>query len=104
MKPTTVLTSSGLKRARHRIGARFQRLLIDAVMRIGRQRAALAGLEIHDVVADACRGLSDSAASRASSSSARSMPKLVLAASRAGDRLEHQIDRRALADQLERAS
>ena len=56
MKPTTVLTSSGWKRARHRIGARLQRLLVDAVMRVGRERAALPGLEIHHVVADACRG------------------------------------------------
>ena len=39
--------------ARHRIGARLQRLLVDAVMRAGGERAALAGLEIHHVVADA---------------------------------------------------
>ena len=52
MKPTTVLTSSGLNCARDRIGARLERLLIDAVVRIRRQRRALAGLEVHDVVAD----------------------------------------------------
>ena len=51
MKPTTVLTSSGRKRARDRVGARLQRLLVDAVVRVGRQRGALAGLEIHHVVA-----------------------------------------------------
>ena len=33
------------------VGARLDGLLIDAVMRVGGQRAALAGLEIHDVVA-----------------------------------------------------
>ena len=38
--------------ARHGIGARLERLLVDAVVRVGRQRAALAGLEIHDVVAE----------------------------------------------------
>ena len=41
-----------LELARDRVGARFAGLLIDAVMRIGGQRAALAGLEIHHVVAD----------------------------------------------------
>jgi hypothetical protein len=38
---------------RHGIGARLDGLLVDAVMRLGREGAALAGLEIHDVVADA---------------------------------------------------
>ena len=52
MKPTTVLTSSGSNVARHGVGARLERLLVDAVMRVGRQRRALAGLEVHDVVAD----------------------------------------------------
>ena len=41
-----------LERARHRIGPRFAGLLIDAVVRPGRQRATLSGLEIHDVVAE----------------------------------------------------
>src|SRR5436309_2628837 len=41
-----------LEWTRHRIGARLERLLVDAVMRIGRERAALSGLEIHHVVAD----------------------------------------------------
>ena len=52
MKPTTLLTRNGSKRAGHAVGPRFQRQLIDAVMRVGRQGAALAGLEIHHVVAD----------------------------------------------------
>ena len=34
------------------VGARLHRLLVDAVMRVGGQRRALAGLEIHDVVAE----------------------------------------------------
>ena len=41
-----------LEFSRNRIGARLERLLIDAVMRVGGERAALAGLKIHDVVAD----------------------------------------------------
>ena len=35
----------------HGVRARFERLLVDAVMRVGRQAGALAGFEIHDVVA-----------------------------------------------------
>src|SRR5215471_1165549 len=38
--------------ARHRVSARLAGLLIDSMMRIGRQRGPLSGLEIHDVVAD----------------------------------------------------
>src|SRR3546814_14014499 len=34
------------------VGARLHRLLVDAVMRVGRQRAALPRLEIHQVVAE----------------------------------------------------
>ena len=37
---------------RHRIGAGLQRLLIHAVMRVGRERRALAGFEVHHVAAD----------------------------------------------------
>src|SRR6516165_5752265 len=40
------------ERARHRVGARLERLLVDAVMRAGGERAPLPGLEIHHVVAD----------------------------------------------------
>src|SRR5262249_39018842 len=40
------------ERARHGVGARLERLLVDAVMRAGGKRAALPGLEIHHVVAD----------------------------------------------------
>src|SRR5262249_48758806 len=41
-----------LELPRHRIGVRLKRLLVDAVMSVGRERAPLAGLEIHHVVAD----------------------------------------------------
>ena len=34
------------------VGARLAGLLVDAVVGVGRQRAALAGLEVHDVVAE----------------------------------------------------
>lgn len=36
---------------RYRIGARFAGLLIDAMMCVGRQTAALPGFEIHHVIA-----------------------------------------------------
>ena len=52
MKPTTLLTRNGSKRASHAVGSGLQRQLIDAVMGLGRQGAALAGLEVHHVVAD----------------------------------------------------
>ena len=70
-------------------------------MRVGRQRAALPGLEIHHVVAD-----------RAAAKRQRRLARLVeqrevdaealVGGFGAGDRLEHEVDRRALADQLER--
>jgi len=41
----------GLEMARHGIGARFTGLLVHAVVRIRRQRAALAGFEIHHISA-----------------------------------------------------
>ena len=71
---------------RHSIRARFQGLLVDAVMRIGRERRALAGLEVHDVVAHVAVGADGAAAERLAglmgfASSARLTPKLRLAAS-----------------------
>jgi DNA-binding transcriptional MocR family regulator len=41
-----------LEPSRDGVGARFHRLLVDPEMRVRRQRAALAGFEIHDVAAD----------------------------------------------------
>src|SRR5579864_4477291 len=40
-----------LERASDAIGAGFQGKLIDAMMSLGRQRAALAGFEVHHVIA-----------------------------------------------------
>ena len=67
------------------VGAGFERELIDAVMRLRRERAALAGFEVHDVVADpgdvALAMMLEDSARWPSRSSARVMPKLRLAAS-----------------------
>jgi hypothetical protein len=41
----------GSELARDAVGACFEGLLVNAVMRIGRQRRTLAGLEVHDVIA-----------------------------------------------------
>src|SRR5579872_1871108 len=40
-----------LKRSRHSVRSRFQRQLIDSVMCIRGKSAALAGFEVHDVIA-----------------------------------------------------
>ena len=81
MKPTTVLTSSGEKRARHGVGARLAGLLVDAVMRVGRERAALPGLEVHHVVADRAAPAATAPPRAPRRSSASETPKLRLAAS-----------------------
>ena len=99
MNPTTVLTSSGSKLARHRIGARFAGLLVDIVMGIGRQRRALPGLEVHHIFADraaaaATRRLSRLAQQRQIDAEA------AVGGLGARDRLEHQVDRRAAARSL----
>ena len=90
-----------VERTRHRVGARLQRLLVDTVMRVGGERAALPGLEIHHVVADGAaakreRGLARLAQQRKLDAEA------LVGRFGAGDRLEHEIDRRAVADQIER--
>ena len=46
----------GLEAAGDGVGAGFAGLLVDAVMGVGGERAALAGFEVHDVVADGARG------------------------------------------------
>ncbi len=81
MKPTTVLTSSGLEFAGDGVGAGFAGLLIDAVMRVGGEGAALAGFEVHDVVADGAAMEARARLRAPPASSARLMPKLALAAS-----------------------
>jgi len=71
------------------------------MMRVGGERAALSGLEIHHVVAD-----------RAALERQRGVARLreqreidaegAVGGLRSGDRLKHQVDRRAPAHQLER--
>jgi len=87
--------------ARHRIGPRFAGLLIDIVMGVGRQRRALPGLEIHQMIADRAAaerqpGLTRLAQQREIDAEA------AVGSLRSRDRLEHQIDRGALPDQSER--
>jgi len=78
--------------ARDRIGARLDSLLIDAFVGIGRKRSTLPGFKIHDIVADRAalkplggvfglgqHGLGDA--------------KAFIGLLRAGNRLEHQINR-----------
>ena len=55
MKPTTRVDQKRIEGARHAVGPGFERELIDAVMRLGRKGAALAGFEVHDVVAHPAR-------------------------------------------------
>ena len=62
------------------VGARLHRLLVDAVMGVRRQRAPWP-VSKYITLSPSVPRLSDSAASRASFSTARSMPKLLLAAS-----------------------
>ena len=84
MKPTTVLTSSGLKCAGDGVGARLAGLLVDGVD----ARWALADSALPWPVSkyitlspERCRGPGATPASWASRSSARLTPKLLLAAS-----------------------
>ena len=100
MKPDDAVDQQRRECAGHGVGARLDRLLIDAVMRIGRQRTALAGLEIHHVVAD-----------RAALQRQRRVARLAQQRERhaeagvgrlgAADRLEHEIDRRAALDRAQ---
>ena len=52
MKPTTGVDQKRVVASGHGIGARLHRLLVHAVMGVGRKRGALSGLEIHQVGAD----------------------------------------------------
>ncbi len=86
--------------ARDRVGAGFQRLLVDAVVRVGRERGALAGLEVHDVVAAHAVG-ADGAALQFLAGLVRFCEKCEIHAEAAirgfgsGDGLEEQVDGRA---------
>ena len=89
-----------LELARHGIGPRFAGLLIDTLVGVRRKGAALAGLEIHHVVAhrptlERQRGtapLLDDTQVDAEAGVGRL---------RSGDRLKHQIQRRATVDGLD---
>ena len=89
-----------LEAAGHGVGAGFERLLIDAVMGLGRQARSLPRFEIHDVVAQ-----------RAAAERPRRMlglfeqlqidAKAGVGRLGAGDRLKHQVHRRAALDRGE---
>src|SRR5262245_28800884 len=68
------------ERARHRVGAGLERLLVDAVMRPA-ERALPCPVSKYITLSPTVPRLSASAAARASARSARSMPKLLFAAS-----------------------
>src|SRR5690242_2383535 len=51
-KADDAIDEQRLEMPRHRVSTRLHRLLVDAVMCIGRKRRALAGLKIHDIVAE----------------------------------------------------
>ena len=81
MKPTTVLTSSGSKRARHRVGARLAGLLVHAVMRVGRQAEPWPVSKYITLLPDRAALQRQRRLPAPRASRARLMPKLLLAAS-----------------------
>ncbi len=85
----------------HGIGARFAGLLIDAVMGIGRQGAALAGLEIHQVVTQRA-ALLRQACLVAFLQQREVDAETAVSRFGAGDGLEHQVQRRTAVDRLDR--
>jgi len=93
---------SGSKARATRVSARLAGLLIDAMMGIGRQRGALPGLEIHDVVTGRAAPERPAGLVRPRASSAEVDTETAIGGLRPRDRLEHQIDRQALFDQFER--
>ena len=84
---------------RHAIGAGLQGLLIDAMVGVGRQRRALAGLEIADLVAAPTQRKGRRPPLR---QQGQIDPEPPVRALRSRDRLEHQIDRRAAFHRLDR--
>ena len=85
----------GLETAGNGVGAGLAGLLIDAVMGVGGERAALAGLEVHDVVANftaAELGCSLMGFGQQREVNAEGGVGLL----GAGDRLEDEVDRCAL--------
>src|SRR3974390_3730369 len=82
-----------LEAARHGISARLQCLLIHAVVCVGRQRAALPGLEIHHVVAERTAAKRQCGVSRLCEQREVDA-EIPVRGFRSGDRLKDEIDRR----------
>jgi len=88
---------------RHGVGARLNGLLVAVVMRVGRQRAALAGFEIHHVGAALARLVQQLGAMQQQGRLARLLQQRQQAGIGglgAADGLEHQIHWRAASDRL----
>jgi hypothetical protein len=91
---------------RHRVGARLQRLLVDRppadpAVRVGRQRRPLAGLEVRDVVAHGAAAQFQGAGPRLREQ-VEGDAEAPVGRLRAGDRLEHEVHRRALLQRAQR--
>ncbi|MCY1218751.1 hypothetical protein D9M72_307010 [compost metagenome] len=86
---------------RQRIGAHLAGLLVDAEVGVGRERAALAGLEVHEVVADgATRERLRRGVGLVEQSGRHAEREVRFLGAR--DRLEHEVDRRAGFGELQR--
>ena len=83
------------------VGAGFDGLLVDAVMGVGGQCSPLPRLEIHDVVADGA-ALQRQRRVVGFAQDAEVDAETGVGGFRAGDGLEHQVDRGAAADDLQR--
>ena len=82
------------------VGAGFERLLVHAVMGVGRERRALAGFKVQDVVAGAAVGREPAAAERLAGlvslvEQRQGDAEAAVGSLGSGDRLKQQIDRRA---------
>ena len=80
---------------RHRIGPGLAGLLVQAVVRVGRQRAALAGFKIHQVGAHRA-ALQRLGHGMGFVQQCQADAERLVGRFGAGNRLKHQIDRRAL--------
>ncbi len=88
-----------IERTGNAIGARFQRQLVDAVMRVGGERASLPRFEIHHVVAapgHIARPVMIQNTLAAFPQHREINAEALVRCLRAGDGLEQQIDRRAV--------
>ncbi len=90
-----------LEMACHGIGAGFAGLLVDAVVGIGRQGAALAGLEVHEVLPQGA-ALERQARLIAFLQHVQVDTEAGVGGLGSGDRLEHQVQRHATVDGLDR--